>query len=893
MVRSYYLKRATAAGQDRREGILAEEGRLPMRGCALVTILIALAGSAAQAQAAEFYSRQPTWAASMVATRRNMDMPAVRQDRDVIFDNLCRKFWEDFPETDWFMQDNPQRASAANDFVPRRDFGWYFEAGRDSASEQQMIRRVLAELGNAGAAFAARLDALVKANTAVSDPAWLALYADACRARRAQRLQPLIAKSPQIIYTKHYTLGGSHYAYTEGQSDAQAERHFVPGAALCLLKWDAADFRTEVLVDDPKGVIRDPDVSYDATRVLFSWKKSDRQDDYHLYEMNLATRQVRQLTEGLGVADYEGAYLPDGDIIFNSTRCVQTVDCWWTEVSNLYRCNKDGKFIRRLTFDQVHDNFPTVTPDGRILYTRWEYNDRGQIFTQPLLQMLPDGTGQTEFYGGNSWFPTTILHARGIPGSQKVLAIATGHHSRQTGKLILIDQSRGLQENAGVDLIAPLRATPAVRIDSYGQDGELFQNPYPLSETEYLVTYHPVGWKWAEGGFGPRFGLYFMTLDGRRERLVMDARLPSSQPVPLRPRDPGHPRPSMVDYRRADGTFYVQDVYAGPGLAGVPRGTIKTLRVVSITFRAAGIGANGNGGPGGGALISTPVAIGNGAWDPKVILGDATVHEDGSAYFSVPARTPVYFQLLDANGRMVQTMRSWSTLQPGENASCVGCHETKNSAPLAGASSTVALRKGAEALRPFYGGARGFSFAREIQPILDAKCVRCHDGPQGKPPVLAGREVIDPNAKRRWSEAYLSLTQARADETKRKGAWRGVPEGPMVTWVSAQSAPPMLPPNAAGAGRSKLMAILDKGHEGVAMSREEMDKLAAWIDLGVPFCGDYVEANAWTDDEKSKYDRFTAKRLRLEAMERSNIEAMIGAEPGSVVTTEAKGAGAR
>jgi hypothetical protein len=257
----------------------------------------------------------------------------------------------------------------------------------------------------------------------------------------------------------------------------------------------------------------------------------------------------------------------------------------------------------------------------------------------------------------------------------------------------------------------------------------------------------------------------------------------------------------------------------------------------------------------------------------------------------VPARTPVYFQLLDARGRMVQTMRSWSTLQPGESAACVGCHETKNSAPLAGVASTVALRKGAEELRPFYGPPRGFSFAREVQPILDAKCVRCHDGPQGKPPDLSGRGVEDVQARRRWSEAYLSLTQARTDEAKRKGAWRGKPEGPLVTWISSQSAPPMLPPNAAGAGRSKLLAILDKGHEGVIMTREEMDKLAAWIDLGVPFCGDYVEANAWTDEEKAKYARFAAKRRRLEAIERSNIEALLGEPPGSVVRTEANAAG--
>ncbi|MFH1266051.1 MAG: hypothetical protein ABIK89_10010, partial [Planctomycetota bacterium] len=618
-----------------------------MKGLAFVVTLLACSPAAG---GEEVYGKEASWASSMTATRRNvvrMLLAEAKVDRSALYEDLYRRFWKDFPETDWFMQDNPLGQPGAEDFDPHRDFGWYFQPERASGPEQQMIRRVLDELGSAGADFRARLDRLVKGGASVDEPAWLELYCEACRLRRHERLKPLATKAPRIVFTKHYTLGGSHYAYTEGQSDAQAERHFTGRSALCLLEWDGDEVRIETLLEDPDGVIRDPDVSHDGRRILFAWKKSDREDDYHLYEMDVAGRQVRQLTHGLGVADYEPAYLPDGDVIFNSSRCVQTVDCWWTEVSNLYRCDADGRFLRRITFDQVHDNYPTVTEDGRILYTRWEYNDRGQIYPQPLLQMSPDGTSQTEFYGVNSWFPTTILHARGIPGTQKVLAIATGHHSRQTGKLIVIDPAKGRQENTGVQLVAPVRPTPAVKIDALGQNGNLFQYPYPLSETHYLVAYHPVGWRWAVGSLGPRFGIYLMTIDGRRELLASDPELPSSQPVPLAPRRVRPPRPSLVDYRKSEGTCYVQDVYAGPGLEGVPRGAIKTLRVVSIEYRAAGVGSNRNGGPGGGALVSTPVAVGNGAWDPKVILGDATVHNDGSALFRVPARTPLYFQALD------------------------------------------------------------------------------------------------------------------------------------------------------------------------------------------------------------------------------------------------------
>ena len=504
----------------------------------------------------------------------------------------------------------------------------------------------------------------------------LAAYAAACEQRRCRRLEPLLSKWRTIVFTKHYDLGGSHYAYTEGQSDAQRERTFVPGASLCVLRLDDCHGVVETLLEDPDGVIRDPDVSYDGSKILFAWKQSDRDDDYHLYDLDVDTREVRQLTSGLGFADYEGAYLPNGDIVFNSTRCVQTVDCWWTEVSNLYTCDADGRFLRRLSFDQVHTNYPKATEDGRVLYTRWDYNDRGQIFPQPLFQMFPDGTGQTECYGNNAWFPTTIMHARGIPGSPKIVAVLSGHHTHQRGKLALLDPRKGREEAEGVQLIAPVRATEAVRVDRYGQDGDQFQYPYPLDEDHYLVTYTP--YPRENRGPGAPFALYFMDKDGRRELLASDPRISCNQPVPLAPRTPPHLRPSAVDYAATTGTYYVQDVYAGPGLEGVERGSIEWLRVVALEFRAAGIGDNRSDGPAGAALSSTPVSIGNGTWDVKVVLGDAKVYEDGSALFSVPAHTPVYFQAIDTRGYAAQTMRSWSTLQPGERFSCVGCHEPKN-----------------------------------------------------------------------------------------------------------------------------------------------------------------------------------------------------------------------
>lgn len=210
---------------------------------------------------------------------------------------------------DWLLQDFGAVA------------GDWFTAADSADAEAEAVARVLTGIGNAAPGLAEERDALVTRGIPGGDPRWRDLYTRACGVRRRARLQPLLAKAPRIIFTKHYNLGGSHYAYTEGLSDAQNERTFVPRSALCLLEVDGAEGTVRTLLEDRHGVIRDPDVSFDGRRILFSWKKSDREDDYHLYEMELATGAVRQITSGLGFADYEGIYLPGGDLLFSSTRC--------------------------------------------------------------------------------------------------------------------------------------------------------------------------------------------------------------------------------------------------------------------------------------------------------------------------------------------------------------------------------------------------------------------------------------------------------------------------------------------------------------------------------------------------------------------------------------------
>ncbi|MDO5581478.1 MAG: hypothetical protein Q4G69_10085 [Planctomycetia bacterium] len=724
-----------------------------------------------------------------------------------------------------------------------------------------------------------------------SDPKWRAFYEKLCRTRRTERLNMIAEFSPVWIYTKHYVIGASFYAYTEDASDEEYKdfsRDRRNGGQLCKMEiLPDGQIKHEILYEVKEGTIRDPDVSWDGKKILFSMRRHFTKDDFHLYEYDVASKKLRQLTFGKGFADIEPVYLPNGDILFTSTRCVQITDCWWTEVSNFFMIDSEGRSMRRVSFDQVSVNYPKVLNDGRVIYTRWDYNDRGQVFPQPMFVMNSDATGQTEYYGNNSWFPTSIMHGRPIPDSSKVIAIAAGHHTYQHGKLLLIDRSKGNQENQGCTLIAPVRDTPAEKIDAYGQTGELFQYPYAMDESNFLVTYLPEG-RW-RGIYPIPFGIYFMNADGQRELLAYDPAISCNQQVPLMVREKPAVRVSQVDPKKKTGEFYVHNIYEGPGLKGIPKGTVKSLRVVALGFRPAGIQANGNSGPAGGAMSCTPVSINNGAWDTKHVLGTVPIEEDGSAYFRVPALTPVYFQLLDDKGDTVQTMRSWSTLQPGEFFACVGCHEPKaNTVINFGSLSSKALRNPPVDIRqkdlPKGIFQDGFSFNREIQPILDDHCIECHTGGKKKdgspaPFSLLGNDyrINDqsngavkvpggphpyPKGGRRFSQAYMNLTQC------------GKHVNQYIHWLGVQEGPQLLPPYFAGSALSPMMKMLrsggDSNHKEVRISDQELRTIALWIDLLIPFCGDYKEAANWTPREKAVYAYYEMKRKEMNRIIASN-----------------------
>ena len=842
-----------------------------------------------------------------------------------LMSKLSRIFWRDFPrETDWWMQDLGGNMAdwELGGFDGKKDLERYMLGERDAQLEQSALTKVLKDLGSQGNALKKELSTLSGKNTAPDSPAWLELYVRACAERRLIRLQPLLKKTSKLLFAKHQELATGPgvpniYHITENERAWQPsgfyELDLTPETVA-----NGAFAKETLLIDAGKdGMIRDLNLHWDAKRVLFTWKKEvdpktgkrlpTPKAAYQVYEKNLQNGEIRQLTDETTYgASFDACYLPNDDIIFNSARIVQVVTCGFGDTSNLFIMNKDGKYARRVGFDQVSDSFPSVMADGQVLYTRRDYNDRGQIYTHPLFLMNTDGSNQRAFYGMHTIEPTTMQHTATIPGSRKVMAILGGYHTSQGGKLATIDISKGRNGYDGLRQFSgeELPRMKYTNDDTYGREGDQYSYPYPLSEEFTLVSYDPIGFNSLGKGYRNKGGesqwghykVYAMGADGSRELLAADPEVPCMEPVPVIARKRPAVRPSTLDYKKKDGILYVQDIYQGKALKGVARGTVKKLRVVEMKYKPETIGASPMGSigklgvdSGGWGHTVTPTGVASAAYDARAILGSATVYEDGSAFFKVPARTPIYLQALDEKGKAIQTERSWLTLMPGETLSCVGCHDDKNQTPVQTGKSSIALKHGVESLSPFYGPARGFNYRQEVQPIWDKHCISCHaPGKEDAKFDLTDTAVhgvnrsakVDPkairrpnNSLRRFSQSYLTLLQSTYDE-KRNQLSPGKPNA-LVNYYHRLTIPTEKGAYYTGSTQSKLLTMLEEGHKQVKLNTEELEKIAAWIDLSVPFVGDYDADNVWTPAEQKKYDDRIKLRRKMEAIDRENIKQFI------------------
>jgi hypothetical protein len=595
-----------------------------------------------------------------------------------------------------------------------------------------------------------------------------------------------LAGVEEIVFAVRPVVGEHWYANFSYYASNDTKAYFRNGGVLYreggkLCRFNLRSGKRTTILDDPKGGIRDPQVDYDGRKILFSYRRAESQH-YHLYEIQLDGSGLRQLTDG-DYDDIEPAYLPDGNIVFVSSRCKRWVNCWLTQVAVLYRCDADGRNIVPLSSNNEHDNTPWPLPDGRILYTRWEYVDRSQVHYHHLWTVNPDGTAQMVYFG-NLNPGVVMIDAKPIPGVDKVVASFSPGHGRpeHAGAVTVIDPKAGPDDAA--------RVRPISRTDNY-------RDPWAFSEKCFLAARDSALVLLDDQGVTQE--IFRLSPDEIAAKLMCH----EPRPVCPRPREPAlAPR---SDPAQPTGRLMLADVTNGRNMAGVKRGEVKKLLVLESLPKPI----NFTGG-------MEPLSYG-GTFTLERILGTVPVEPDGSAYFQVPALRSVFFVALDENDLSVKRMQSFVTVQPGETASCVGCHEQRTKSPAFAAEHVLAMGREPSRIEPLADVPDVLDFPRDIQPILDRHCLACHDF--GK---REGNLILSGDRGPMFSHSYFALT---AHSQVSDGRNR-----PQSNY----------PPRSLGSGASPLMKMLEPTHYLVKLSPQEKKTVRLWIDTGAPYPGTYA-----------------------------------------------------
>ncbi|MDT8300136.1 MAG: SUMF1/EgtB/PvdO family nonheme iron enzyme [Sedimentisphaerales bacterium] len=606
-----------------------------------------------------------------------------------------------------------------------------------------------------------------------------------------------------------------------------------------------------------RGLINEMDLHFDAEKIMFSMP--DKRKNWQVFEINIDGTNLRQVSPGSqpDVHNFDSCYLPNDKIAFISTAPFQGVPCNASvNVGMMYLMDNNGRNVRQICFEQDHNFCPTVMNDGRILYLRWEYTDIPHVWARFLFTMNPDGTTQKEYYGSGGYWPNAIFYARPIPNHPtKIVGIVTGHHVGRVGELFILDPPLGRNATEGVVQRIPRhgrKVKPLIQDKLTLDTWPKFLHPWPLSEKYFLVSCKPRP--------NDLWGIYLVdTFDNilLLKEIEGNALL---EPIPIQKIKKPRVIPDKIDLSRKDAIVYLENIYKGPGLKGVPHGAVKKLRLFTYHFAYHKI-----------AGINHRVGT-DGPWEPKRILGTVPVETDGSAMFRVPANTPISIQPLDADGKALQLMRSWMTAMPGEVVSCIGCHQKQNAGPPN--LRTIASRSNPSEIEPWYGPERGFSFKREVQPVLDKYCVSCHNGTKPddghKIPDLRGDQDMLIAYKNGVPKARFIRGVPREELVRVFG---GVFEPSYVTLRSfarvggLESDLRLLAPGEFSANTTELVQMLKKGHHGVRLDSEAWQRITTWIDLNAPCHGTWTEI---VGREKTQNDNM--RRLDLRKLYGGTVE---------------------
>lgn len=565
---------------------------------------------------------------------------------------------------------------------------------------------------------------------------------------------------------------------------------------------------------DNNTIINDPELYFDASKVLYS--SIGTNDRWHLFELNLEDKSTRQVTpeQYKDFDSFDGCYTADDKYIFCSTGTYLGLPCTngGNKMCGLFLYDPQTNKTRQLTFDQDSNWDPVILPNGKIMYQRWEYADLPHSNSRIIFTMNPDGTEQRAYYGSNSYFPTSAWGIRPIPdNSSQFIATISGHHSvTRAGRLMIFDTNKGRKEADGVLGEIPYfekKVYPIVRDRLPDGVYPYFLHPFPLDDKYHLVIMKPT--------WNSLWGLYLVDTFNNISLIYEEEGSAIFNPIVIQKVKRPNVIPDKINMNLDYSTVFIQDIYLGEGLKGIPRGTVKKLRIGSYSFSPYGQGG----------LLGT---IGmDGPWDIKHIEGTVDVEDDGSVMFKVPANTPIFVQPIDKDGKAVQLMRSWMTGMPGEIVSCIGCHEDQRTVPQP--KPCIASKKKPQTIKEWKGKARGFSFENEVQPILDKYCVQCHNGSNRDIPSFKGGKMISDWSSQisgaswgrfggHFSESYANLHR-------------------YVRRPGIESDMDILVPMDVHTDQTELIQILKKGHNGIELSKEDMENIICWIDFNAPYHG--------------------------------------------------------
>lgn len=612
---------------------------------------------------------------------------------------------------------------------------------------------------------------------------------------------------------------------------------FHPGGGLYLVSKDG--FKR--LADARRGEILDAELSYDGRQVLFSWKK-DGGTNYDLYLVNLDGSGLRQLTRHPG-NDFNASWLPDGGIAFLSDRDNNYAYCMHSSSAVLYRMEPDGTGLKRLSANYLSDIAPHVLANGKIVYTRWEYVDRFQIPCQGLWAQNPDGTNLMRLYGGRftgiGSDPVTLSEAKSVPGTHKIIVTLTGHNGAICGGIGIVDPAKGSDNTAGVTTILGEMVTMAHQADRNPR--QKYEFPYPVDARHFLVSNDgsiqlsdfagrevATLLKRGEGPARGSLGFYAaLPVQSRPREFLVTGALPE--------------KPAATTAR-----VVMQDVYIGleefVAKGVLKRGDIKQIRVVQ------GLGKSNKGSQMQRAFCwQFPVVSAGATMEPKKTVSVVEVEADGSAMFEVPAMQPVFFQALDADGRVIHRMRTFAQFMPGEVQSCTGCHLDRNtSVPVNRGDRIIALQKPVQKINgaPWKEHPSAFSYQEQVQPILDRHCVQCHNARSQPGGVDLSGDRTD-----LFNVSYDNLVR---DGANRDPSLAGAPPEAWphkyVSYIpsyngseSRYMAVEYFHPKSWGSYQSKLAGLVHDGHpDANGKKRVELDDLEkrivyAWIDYNIPY----------------------------------------------------------